>query len=133
MGSVRRLYLLASTQALAIGQLNYSVIFRKLDNTFRQARALNGVGWLQSRLGDYVQARASCQAALALFRHHRSDSGQLGESATLDSLGYIAYRSQEYDAAYRRIIGDDFAPAMTVLATVISASHPNEAAATNAF
>jgi D-serine deaminase-like pyridoxal phosphate-dependent protein len=29
------------------------------------------------------------------------------------------------DAAYRRIIGDDFAPAMTVLATVISASHPD--------
>ena len=27
------------------------------------------------------------------------------------------------DAAYRRIIGDDFAPAMTVLTTVISASH----------
>jgi len=29
------------------------------------------------------------------------------------------------DAAYRRIIGEDFAPAMTVLATVISASHPD--------
>jgi D-serine deaminase-like pyridoxal phosphate-dependent protein len=29
------------------------------------------------------------------------------------------------DAAYRRIIGDDFAPAMTVLTTVISASHPD--------
>ena len=29
------------------------------------------------------------------------------------------------DAAYRRIIGDSFAPAMTVLATVISASHPD--------
>jgi tetratricopeptide (TPR) repeat protein len=74
-------------------------IFRRLDNTFRLARALNGVGWLQSRLGDYAQARANCQAALALFRHHRSGNSQLGESATLDSLGYIAYRSQEYDAA----------------------------------
>jgi D-serine deaminase-like pyridoxal phosphate-dependent protein len=29
------------------------------------------------------------------------------------------------DAAYRRIIGDDFAPAMTVLTTVISANHPD--------
>ena len=29
------------------------------------------------------------------------------------------------DVAYRRIIGDDFEPAMTVLATVISASHPD--------
>jgi len=29
------------------------------------------------------------------------------------------------DVAYRRIIGEDFAPAMTVLATVISASHPD--------
>lgn len=29
------------------------------------------------------------------------------------------------DAAYRRIIGEDFLPAMTVLATVISASHPD--------
>jgi tetratricopeptide (TPR) repeat protein len=75
------------------------VIFRKLDNTFRQARALNGVGWLQSLLGDYAQARANCRAALALFRQHRSDNSQLGESATLGSLGYIAHHSQEYDAA----------------------------------
>jgi D-serine deaminase-like pyridoxal phosphate-dependent protein len=29
------------------------------------------------------------------------------------------------DAAYRRIIGSDFAPSMTVLTTVISASHPD--------
>jgi D-serine deaminase-like pyridoxal phosphate-dependent protein len=29
------------------------------------------------------------------------------------------------DAAYRRVIGSDFAPAMTVLTTVISASHPD--------
>jgi len=29
------------------------------------------------------------------------------------------------DAAYRRIVGEAFAPAMTVLATVISASHPD--------
>jgi D-serine deaminase-like pyridoxal phosphate-dependent protein len=29
------------------------------------------------------------------------------------------------DAAYRRVIGSDFAPSMTVLTTVISASHPD--------
>jgi tetratricopeptide (TPR) repeat protein len=75
------------------------LIFRALDNTFRQARALNGVGWLQTRLGDYAEARANCLAALALLREHPSGNRQLGESNTLDSLGYVAHCLHEYDQA----------------------------------
>ncbi len=75
------------------------LIFRSLDNTFQQARALNGVGWLQTRLGEYGEARANCQAALALLRQHPSDNRQFGESNTLDSLGYIAYCVRDYDEA----------------------------------
>ncbi len=75
------------------------VIFQALDDTFRQGRALNGVGWLQTRLGDYAEARANCQAALARLRQVPSGKGRLGESHTLDSLGYIAYCLREYDQA----------------------------------
>jgi tetratricopeptide (TPR) repeat protein len=75
------------------------LIFRTLDNTYQQARALNGVGWLQTRLGDYADARANCEAALALLRQHPSGHRQLGESNTLDSLGYIAHCVGEYDQA----------------------------------
>ncbi|WP_328914987.1 MULTISPECIES: ATP-binding protein [unclassified Streptomyces] len=74
-------------------------IFRTLDDTYRQARALNGVGWLRTRLGDHAGARADCLAALALLRRHPADRRQLGESSTLDSLGCVAHRLREYDAA----------------------------------
>lgn len=74
-------------------------IFQALDNSFRQGRALNGVGWLQARLGDYTAASANCRAALALFRQHPADNRQLGESHTLDSLGYIASCLGDYDQA----------------------------------
>jgi len=75
------------------------LIFRKLGNTFQQARALNGVGWLQTRLGDYAEARANCEAALALLRRHCTDGRRIGEADTLDSLGYIAHHLREYDRA----------------------------------
>jgi tetratricopeptide (TPR) repeat protein len=75
------------------------LIFQKLDNAFMHARALNGVGWLQARLGHYAQARHNCQAALALLGQHATGDSRLGESNTLDSLGYIAYHLHEYDRA----------------------------------
>jgi tetratricopeptide (TPR) repeat protein len=75
------------------------LIFQSLDNTIGQARALNGVGWLQAWFGDYTAARANCEAALALYRRHPANGRQFGESATLDSLGYIAYRRGDYDEA----------------------------------
>jgi tetratricopeptide (TPR) repeat protein len=75
------------------------LIFGALDDTFRQARALNAVGWLQTRLGDYTKARANCQAALVLLRQHPPTNRQLGESSTLDSLGYIAHCLREYGKA----------------------------------
>jgi tetratricopeptide (TPR) repeat protein/transcriptional regulator with XRE-family HTH domain len=73
--------------------------FRALDDAYRQARALNGVGWLRTRLGDHAGARDDCLAALALLRRHPADRRQLGESSTLDSLGCVAHRLGEYDAA----------------------------------
>ncbi|HEV2342875.1 MAG TPA: tetratricopeptide repeat protein [Actinocrinis sp.] len=77
------------------------LIFRGLDDTFfySRARALNAVGWLQTRLGAYCEARANCEAALELLRQYPSGNRQVGESSTLDSLGYIAYRLGEYDKA----------------------------------
>jgi tetratricopeptide (TPR) repeat protein/transcriptional regulator with XRE-family HTH domain len=75
------------------------LIFQELDNTFRRARALNGVGWLQARLGDYANARANCQAALTLLCQDPCNSRQIGESDTLDSLGYIAHCLHEFDQA----------------------------------
>ena len=73
--------------------------FRVLGDAYRQARALNGVGWLRTRLGDHAGARDDCLAALALLRRHPADRRQLGESSTLDSLGCVAHRLGEYDAA----------------------------------
>ncbi|MFI0896595.1 NB-ARC domain-containing protein [Streptomyces sp. NPDC020983] len=74
-------------------------LFRELDDTYRQARALNAVGWLRTRLGDHAEARADCLAALALLRRHPADRRQLGESSTLDSLGCIAHRRGEHELA----------------------------------
>lgn len=77
------------------------VIFQALDGSYyySQARALNAVGWLQTRIGAYAEARANCEAALELLRQYPSGNRQVGESNTLDSLGYIAHRLGEYDRA----------------------------------
>ncbi|MBM9507348.1 ATP-binding protein [Actinacidiphila acididurans] len=74
-------------------------IFRTLDDTYRQARALNGVGWLQTRLGEHTEAHANCRAALVLIRGHPSDGRRFGEANILDSLGYIAHCRDEHDQA----------------------------------
>lgn len=74
-------------------------IFTALNDTFQQSRALNGVGWLQAGLGDYAEARANCQAALALLRRLPPADRRVGESDVLDSLGFIAHGLREYDQA----------------------------------
>jgi len=75
------------------------LIFQALDDTYRQARVLNGVGWLQARLGEYAEARANCESALAFLRRLPSRDRAVGESDILDSLGFIAHRMREYDRA----------------------------------
>lgn len=50
-----------------------------------QAYALNSIGWCHAQLGDYPEALASCQQALAL---HRESGSTFGEATTLDSIGY---------------------------------------------
>jgi tetratricopeptide (TPR) repeat protein len=56
------------------------------------------MGWHQARLGDYVEARASCEQALELFRQR---SNRQGQAVTLDTLGYIAHHREEYDEALK--------------------------------
>jgi DNA-binding SARP family transcriptional activator/Tfp pilus assembly protein PilF len=55
-----------------------------------EASALNLAGWCAARLGNHEQARARCEAALAL---HRSHNDLDGIAATLDNLGYIAHNT----------------------------------------
>jgi tetratricopeptide (TPR) repeat protein/transcriptional regulator with XRE-family HTH domain len=74
-------------------------IFETLDDAYQHARALNAVGWLQTRLGQYHKARANCEAALALLRRQPLNNQQLGEANTLDSLGCIAHHLREYERA----------------------------------
>ena len=88
------------------------LIFQALDDTYRQARVLNGVGWLQARLGEYSEARANCESALAFLRRLPSRDRGLGESDILDSLGFIAHRMHEYDRAL-----DHFRQALAICRT----------------
>ncbi|HEU5331798.1 MAG TPA: tetratricopeptide repeat protein [Actinocrinis sp.] len=74
-------------------------IVRRLGDSYYQARALNGVGWLQALLGQYAEARANCEEALTLLREHPTNAHQIGESHTLDSLAFVACRLGDYDQA----------------------------------
>ena len=64
--------------------------------TRAKANALNSVGWCHGHLGDYEQARALCQQALAL-------SEELGyrnlEGCIWDSLGYAEHRLSNFGEA----------------------------------
>ena len=61
-----------------------------------QANALNSIGWCHAQLGEYQQALASCEQALAL---HCTLSNTFGEATTLDSLGYVHHRLGHYARA----------------------------------
>ena len=54
------------------------------------------MGWHQARLGNFVEAHASCEQALELFR---GKSNRQGQAVTLDTLGYIAHYRGEYEEA----------------------------------
>jgi tetratricopeptide (TPR) repeat protein len=71
-------------------------LFQTLGNPVWKAEALERMGWHQARLGDYVEARASCEQALELFRQK---SNRQGQAITLDTLGYIAHHRGEYAQA----------------------------------
>ncbi|QFZ20111.1 AfsR/SARP family transcriptional regulator [Saccharothrix syringae] len=72
-----------------------------------QARALNAVGWLTARLGEFDTAREHCRAALTLHRRHHDVHGEAG---TLDSLGYL-----EHQAGRHRQAVDCYQQALTLL------------------
>ncbi|TWP54328.1 tetratricopeptide repeat protein [Lentzea tibetensis] len=72
-------------------------LFQGLDQPVWHAIALNAVGWMQARQGDYEPARAHCEAALDVARTHRLHHEV--EAATLDSLGYIAHQTGHHTTA----------------------------------
>jgi tetratricopeptide (TPR) repeat protein len=71
-------------------------LFRTIGNPVWEAEALNMMGWHQAQLGQYHQARASCERALLLFGRHLNRQGQ---ALALDCLGCIAYHSGEHELA----------------------------------
>jgi tetratricopeptide (TPR) repeat protein len=72
-------------------------LYRGLDSPPAwEADALNAVGWLAARLGDYDTAHDHCRQALELQRqHHHPD----GEATTQDSLGFIEHSRGHHDRA----------------------------------
>ncbi|MGC0344232.1 ATP-binding protein [Streptomyces sp. SLBN-8D4] len=77
-------------------------LYRGLDQPIAEANALNAVGWYAALLGDHDEtAREHCQAALALFQHHRDVAGQ---AQTLDSLGYIDHHSGHHHDAIQHYL-----------------------------
>lgn len=73
-------------------------LFQTLDSPVWVAEALSSMGWHQAQLGQYDDARKSCERAFTLFSQERNRQGQ---AVTLDHLGYIALHGRDYDEALR--------------------------------
>jgi tetratricopeptide (TPR) repeat protein len=86
----------------------------------REAEALNQIAWYAARLGEFITARAYCQAALTLWRRHEPD----GEAFTLDILGYIAHHTDQHQQAI-----DYFQRALTLFRTEGDTGSTSEPAA----
>jgi tetratricopeptide (TPR) repeat protein len=72
-------------------------LYRSAGHILGQARALNGIGWSHTLLGEHQEALAYCQQALTL---HREIGDRHGEADTWDSLGYIHHQlGQHIEAA----------------------------------
>lgn len=71
-------------------------LFRQLDEPTWVALTLNNFGWANALLGKYDQARVSLTEALTILSRHPDDNN---EAATLDSLGYVAFKSGEFSQA----------------------------------
>jgi tetratricopeptide (TPR) repeat protein len=91
--------LLASRQqrtAAALGHFTRTLdLYRAADHP-AQAMVLNDIGYTHARLGNYPQALAFCQQALAVI-------GELGasnwENAVWDSLGYVHHQLGDHHQA----------------------------------
>ncbi|WP_432934598.1 tetratricopeptide repeat protein [Microbispora sp. CA-135349] len=70
--------------------------YEVLGDPLKTADALNDVGWYAAHDGRFDEARAHCEAALAIFGLHEHHDGVAN---TLDSLGYIAHRTGEHGKA----------------------------------
>ncbi|QWF85636.1 ATP-binding protein [Amycolatopsis sp. CA-230715] len=68
-------------------------ITSNLQPPIRDGGMIGSVGWYAARLGNYDVARAHCQEALSIF-HECGDLS--GRATTLDSLGYIDYRTENF-------------------------------------
>jgi tetratricopeptide (TPR) repeat protein/transcriptional regulator with XRE-family HTH domain len=71
-------------------------LYRKLDEPVWEADAVNAMGWLSARLGEYDDARVHCEQAVIL---QRRNGYRDGEAAALDSLGLIAHRTGRHAAS----------------------------------
>jgi tetratricopeptide (TPR) repeat protein len=80
----------------AIGHAKQALaLFRATGHRAAQAAALNDIGWNHALLGEFEQARAVCQQALALHREFATG----GEPHTWDTLGYIEHQLGRYGKA----------------------------------
>ncbi|WP_181245914.1 AfsR/SARP family transcriptional regulator [Glycomyces artemisiae] len=71
-------------------------VFHELGETWREATALNAVGWYCAHLERYDEALAYCERALAI----QVESGNPAyQSSTWDSLGFIHQRQSRFDRA----------------------------------
>ncbi|MFJ2730792.1 tetratricopeptide repeat protein [Streptomyces collinus] len=71
-------------------------LFRQLGEPPWVALTLNNLGWANALLGNYDEARAFLAEAMTILSHHPDDNN---ESATLDSLGYVAFKSGDFRQA----------------------------------
>jgi hypothetical protein len=74
----------------------YLDLCRAIGHRGRLAGALNGIGWIQTLLGDHVSALDSCDQAMVIF----TELGDLhGQAHTWDSLGYAHHHLGHHDQA----------------------------------
>ena len=98
-------------------------LHRAAGNRLLEAGSLNDVGYAYARLGNYGQAIACCERALAEIREFTGSGGLTWEAATWHSLGYIHQRLGDrrraidcYDRSLdlSRALGDRFNEADTL-------------------
>lgn len=79
-------------------------VYHSIDDRSGEANAANGAGWCHAQLGEFDDALAYCQRALAL---HQACGNRRGEANTWDSLGNIHHQLGDREratASYRQAI-----------------------------
>lgn len=95
-GDLSVMYGLQDTYSQALHHATVALRISRDAGLPEQANALNSIGWYHAQLGDYQQALATCQQALAL---HREFASTFGQATTLDSIGYAHHHLGNHAAA----------------------------------